>query len=219
MAKGFQTFSWKGIPRQSSFRSCKHAWKAKSLSAPVFFTPSRLKWRIFEFYQMVYLELISPPGLLGYFLRVSVSTYREWSPFADKQPTSTHPIMTSHIQRLKSFKISFKNCPDHRTPLIFSEIAGTHQISWRTYLLKKDSKRLELCAQIVLFIPIRSNNRLSSLLRTFVRMIRMSASWPLANGATMCTDIKVKWTVIKMRLSCWAIPKKPLEKPMYFEYL
>ena len=168
---------------------------------------------------MVYLELISPPGLLGYFLRVSVSTYREWSPFADKQPTSTHPIMTSHIQRLKSFKISFKNCPDHRTPLIFSEIAGTHQISWRTYLLKKDSKRLELCAQIVLFIPIRSNNRLSSLLRTFVRMIRMSASWPLANGATMCTDIKVKWTVIKMRLSCWAIPKKPLEKPMYFEYL
>ena len=42
-----------------------------------FFTPFQSKWHIFEFYQMVYLELLSPPGLLGYFLRVSVSTYRE----------------------------------------------------------------------------------------------------------------------------------------------
>ena len=35
----FQVFSWKGIPRQSSFRSCKQARKAESLSAPVFFYP------------------------------------------------------------------------------------------------------------------------------------------------------------------------------------
>ena len=124
--------------------------------------------------------------------------------------------MTNHTQRLKSFKISFKNCPAHRTPLIFSAIVGTHQTSWWTHLLKKDSKRFELCAQIVSFIPIRSNNRPSSLPRVSVRMIRMSASWPLANGAIMCTDIKAKWMAIKTRLSCWVILKNPLEKPRHF---
>ena len=34
-----------------------------------FFTPFQSKWHIFEFYQMVYLELLSPLGLLGSFLR------------------------------------------------------------------------------------------------------------------------------------------------------
>ena len=49
-----------------------------------FFTSFQSKWRIFEFCPMVYLELLSLLGLLGYFLRVSVSTYREQRPFADK---------------------------------------------------------------------------------------------------------------------------------------
>ena len=47
MAKGFQTFSWKGIPRQSSFRSRKQAWKAKSLSTPVFFYPISVQMAYF----------------------------------------------------------------------------------------------------------------------------------------------------------------------------
>ena len=46
--------------------------------------------------------------------------------------------------------------------------------------------------------------------------LRMSASWPLANGAIMCTDIKAKWMTIKTRLSCWVILKNPLEKPRHF---
>jgi len=48
---------------------------------------------------MVYLELLSPLDLLGYFLRVSMSTYREQRPFADKQPASTLPVIIMHIPR------------------------------------------------------------------------------------------------------------------------
>ena len=40
---------------------------------------------IFEFYQTMCLELLSPLDLLGYFLCMSVSTYREQRPFANKQ--------------------------------------------------------------------------------------------------------------------------------------
>ena len=51
----FQAFSRKGIPRPSSFRSCKQVRKAESLSVPVFFTPFQSKWRIFEFCQIMCL--------------------------------------------------------------------------------------------------------------------------------------------------------------------
>lgn len=116
--------------------------------------------------------------------------------------------MTSHTQRLKSFKISSKNCPDHRTPLIFSVIADTHRTSWWTHLLRKDSKRLELCAQIVSFIPIRLNNRLSNLLRRSVRIIRMSASWPLANGAIYVYRYQGKMNVHKDAVVLLSYPEK-----------
>ena len=39
----FRVFSWNDIPRTSSFRSCKQARKAESLSAPVFFYPAAVK--------------------------------------------------------------------------------------------------------------------------------------------------------------------------------
>ena len=61
-----------GVEGKIAFRAC------------IFFTSFQSKWRIFEFCPMVYLELLSLLGLLGYFLRVSVSTYREQRPFADK---------------------------------------------------------------------------------------------------------------------------------------
>ena len=48
-----QTFSRKGILNQLHFSLCKQAWKAKLLSAPVFFTPPLSKWYILEFCQIV----------------------------------------------------------------------------------------------------------------------------------------------------------------------
>ena len=55
-----RTFSRKGILNQLLFSLRKQARKAKSLSAPVLFTPPRSKWRIPEFYQIVYLGFLQP---------------------------------------------------------------------------------------------------------------------------------------------------------------
>ena len=48
-----RTFSRKGILNQLHFSLRKQAWKAKLLSAPVFFTPPLSKWCILEFCQIV----------------------------------------------------------------------------------------------------------------------------------------------------------------------
>ena len=78
MAKGFSGTFLKRYPETIVIPIMQTGAEGRiAFRACIFFTPFQSKWHIFEFYQMVYLELPSPPGLLGYFLRVSVSTYRE----------------------------------------------------------------------------------------------------------------------------------------------
>ena len=78
MAKGFSGTFLKRYPETIVIPIMQTGAEGRiAFRARIFFTPFQSKWHIFEFYQMVYLELLSPPGLLGYFLRVSVSTYRE----------------------------------------------------------------------------------------------------------------------------------------------
>ena len=78
MAKGFSGTFLKRYPETIVIPIMQTGAEGRiAFRACIFFTPFQSKWRIFEFYQMVYLELLSPLGLLGYFLRVSVSTYRE----------------------------------------------------------------------------------------------------------------------------------------------
>ena len=78
MAKGFSGTFLKRYPETIVIPIMQTGAEGRiAFRACIFFTPFQSKWRIFEFYQMVYLELLSPLGLLGYFLCMIVSTYRE----------------------------------------------------------------------------------------------------------------------------------------------
>lgn len=85
MAKGFSGIFPKRYPDAIIIPIMQTGAEGRIAFCAYFFTPFQSKWRIFEFYQMVYLELLSPLDLLGYFLCMSVSTYREQRPFANKQ--------------------------------------------------------------------------------------------------------------------------------------
>ena len=69
MAKEFSGIFLKRYPETIIIPIMQTGVEGKIAFRACFFTPSRLKWRIFEFYQMVCLEMLSPLDLLGFFLR------------------------------------------------------------------------------------------------------------------------------------------------------
>ena len=75
------------------------------------------------------------------------------------------------------------------------------------------------CAPAASSTPAKSDSRQKHLPLPSAKMIRMSASWPLAIGASMRIGMRAKWATAKKRLFCCAIRKSTLEVPMHCECL